>query len=158
MTKRQWIVVCIGVVSAVMAGIVLGIDGSAQSQQKPIGAPCTPRDGWEAAQVADPATVGKNPSGPDIHKVPAGYVDRKNAAPDQRFCLLTPEYPHGYFTANCTESSSCGEGAQCLGDKCRALCTSNSDCKAPTTCVADDEGGSFCRCLDCVPGKKGPTK
>jgi hypothetical protein len=93
---------------------------------------------------------------PIVFTVPAGFTDRTQLPFGQLYCIegsRESEYPAGYVTANCHVDGECGSGNLCDGGVCRRPCSSDAECKAPSTCPTLDAFPTpprFCRCLDCI--------
>jgi hypothetical protein len=121
-----------------------------------VGAPCTEKDGYRPKAYDCPAPDGgadgpRNCLPPDTPE----YWERNRLPPGIGYCLTGPVYPYGYFTMNCASRSDCPAGSECDSTQCRVPCTSNADCRPPTTCPSllpnpAPNAVPFCQCSDCL--------
>ncbi len=101
-----------------------------------IGANCELTDGY---QFDEGLHLEAGVSGPTA-MVPSG-VDLPDLPPGVGYCIRGRMFPLGYFTSNCKTDGDCPAGDKCFDQlQCRAPCSADSDCTAPTSCHAVGRG------------------
>jgi hypothetical protein len=132
-----------------------GADAAAPRPMLAIGAACKAEDGYVPGDRCGDA--GASASAP-TNCAPGGAAPGgqfTDLPPHVGYCLRAQEFPDGYFTMNCATDADCPGGSRCGSKLCWAPCSSDGDCRAPSTCPADGSSLRICRCTTCLGGGQG---